>query len=181
MRKIILILISLSLLSNATSDDKFYKLNSIQTCDGYSCIYGKCTDEETCICSKCYTTIPSFKDDYRKCNYKQGRAYVAFAWEMVLPIGFGHYYLGNIIFGLMKMFLMCTLCCVPYFYPAYSLYYQVINIDENSYRLIYDVPSTLLVAKALILKSQFLMLVIYLLDLFLMLTIYTDGNGVPLC
>lgn len=71
---------------------------------------GTCVEVEQtfqCQCKKGFTT--SAEDSLYQCCYKQKSSVVAFLLEIFLGFGVGHFYVGNIYFGIVKCVLYCIL------------------------------------------------------------------------
>ena len=82
------------------NNDSFFKLSS--------------KNELKCICNKGYSSydIDSLKMEERSlyCCYKQKSHLTAFYLELFIGFGIGHFYIGNINFGLIKFFTQIFLC-----------------------------------------------------------------------
>lgn len=73
---------------------------------------GKCTNG-ICICIKGFTTYLSSKN-HTLCNYEQKNSVIAGLLELFLGSGFGHFYSGRRINGVVKLsftILFCYSCC----------------------------------------------------------------------
>lgn len=65
---------------------------------------GNCISEnqtESCVCSKGYST--SLTKDLYYCCYKQKSFMTAFYLELFLSFGIGHFYVGNLLSGIVKL------------------------------------------------------------------------------
>ena len=121
----------------------------------YGCsVYGNCnfkifdyykensTDEDKlpyCECNSGYSSfdITDLKNENSRtlCCYKKKGLLTAFFLELFLGIGIGHFYLGNYIFGLIKLLVQIFLCvvvfCVAYFACTNEHSFQSNEINNN--------------------------------------------------
>ena len=82
-------------------NDLNYIIHAIGTCNSTTCVHGKCEDDNTCDCTLGYGQLPS--DTTTLCNYKLKEQLLAFILETVFIFGVGHFYIGQVFFGLMKI------------------------------------------------------------------------------
>jgi hypothetical protein len=77
-------------------------------CNFNTCPLGKGTCfEGNCICDIGYTTLPN---DKISCEYEQRDHSVAFFLEFFFPLGAGHFYAEQMLYGLVKSVLFILLC-----------------------------------------------------------------------
>ena len=148
-----------------------------------------------CICNACFISmdLPSSSNDYSKCNYKQFSSMKATILEFIFPIGFGHFYLGNIQNGFIKMMLAYLLICFVYVFVIYyfvnirkSTIQENTLIDNNtgvsSKIFINTMSEDFLRIKKWVQFSQMLFLIFHIYDLYLFVNkSYKDENNVDLC
>jgi hypothetical protein len=168
-------------------------------CDATLCNpSGSYCENNQCFCQDCYISI-NLPNDHRKCNYKQSSSFKAGIIEFIFPIGFGHFYLGNILNGFIKMLAAYFLICFVY---VIVIYYFInsrkienmveMNLIGNSHRNEYDyfysnnlidkASEDALKIKKLVGFSQALFAIIHLGDLYLIFTKgYKDENNIYLC
>ena len=90
--------------------------NELIICNKYTCpkSRGACNERNECICLKGYDTIDDLSKGDFYCNYKKKSKLITFLLEFVLGFGAGHFYIGNINLGTVKMIytsLACLLFC----------------------------------------------------------------------
>ena len=112
---------------------EYYKVNTTEE------------DKHNLIHCQCYMGYSSYdievqkKDNNVLCCYKQKGTLTAFFLELFLGIGIGHFYLGNYVFGGIKLavqiFFCSVIACVTYFActreHSFETNYNEINNNEN--------------------------------------------------
>ncbi len=90
-------------------------------CGIENCMYknGICVSElnSLCRCEDKYTTFP--EENFFQCTYVKKLQIIAFCLELILMCGLGHFYMGNTVFGVIKMSLFlleCTIIIVLRYY-----------------------------------------------------------------
>ena len=80
------------------------KDNTNSTCSTANCINGKCIESNVCVCKKGFSTT---KDQLllgeKLCDYEMKEHLIGFLLEFFLIFGVGHFYIGNLIIGLIKL------------------------------------------------------------------------------
>jgi hypothetical protein len=81
--------------------------------------YGVCLNATTCMCMPEYANIfvPGHSILELSCSYKKKKLVLAAVLEFFLPLGLGHFYVGQYFLGTMKFFYtfcLYTLCCFMY-------------------------------------------------------------------
>ena len=109
------IIISISLISTTILNDDDLESELI-VCNKYTCpkSRGTCNERNECICLRGYDTIDDLSKGDFYCNYKKKSKLITFLLEFVLGFGAGHFYIGNITLGTVKMIytsLACLLFC----------------------------------------------------------------------
>jgi TM2 domain-containing membrane protein YozV len=153
--------------------------------------------KDECICNSCYISLdldPSnFFNEYSKCNYKQYSSTKATIIEFIFPIGFGHFYLGNILNGFLKMMMAYLLICFVYVFVIYyfvnirkSTIQETSLIDKNtggnSKILINTMSDDFIRIKKWVQISQMLFIIFHIYDLYLFVSkSYKDENNIDLC
>lgn len=89
------------------------------TCNSTNCPpeRGICTKLSVCECNErylndaAYTNSTSIKDETLNfCNYYQKSQTTAFILELIFPLGVSHFYVGNFVLGICKLFLVMLIC-----------------------------------------------------------------------
>jgi hypothetical protein len=81
--------------------------------------YGICLNATTCMCMPEYANIfvPGHSILELNCSYKKKKLVLAAVLEFFLPLGLGHFYVGQYFLGSLKFFYtfcLYTLCCFMY-------------------------------------------------------------------
>lgn len=89
-------------------DEKYFYARNIK-CTMQNCMppYGSCTDNHTCKCLDGYAnfTPEGQEPSTRYCTYAQKKQLVAFLLEFFLPFGTGHFYIGQVLVGVLKVLI----------------------------------------------------------------------------
>ena len=140
---------------------------TVESCNETNCKKenGVCLDNNTCVCKEGYLNIPQFQSKPNSlCTYIQKKSYVAFMLELMMPLGFGHFYTGHYILGTSKFIFLVI---IPIIFLI--LFNQKPNwfskCIESSLILVWCVVAT----------------IIFLIDVaFYASGIHRDGNEIPL-
>ena len=144
--------------------------NSLLSCID-TCVHGQCiTNNTVCQCNEGYITEETNKSNM-KCTYKQKSQLAAFLFELFLPFGVGHLYVGRYLFGITKMIIVTsplTICLFTFLGILVSD--KFLNGGNSS-----------LVCIGVVFLFSIVGLVWWVADLVLFGTNnYSDGNNVPL-
>lgn len=141
---------------------------------------------DKCVCRECYITV-DIENNYSNCNYSQKSSFIGFLLEFFIPFGIGHFYLGNIFSGIIKI-SFCLICFIFGFYIAinYFLFFKTFHNNQNEYKPFNDnliaIEEEIIKVKKFenYLKILFLTYHVYDLVLFL-LGKYKDSNNQLIC
>lgn len=146
----------------------YYIANTTEKCSISNC-NGECTSSHVCKCEEGYANIKSNSKIY--CSYKQKSQLAAFLFELFLPFGVGHLYVGRYLFGITKMIIVTsplTICLFTFLGILVSD--KFLNGGNSS-----------LVCIGVVFLFSIVGLVWWVADLVLFGTNnYSDGNNVPL-
>jgi hypothetical protein len=144
---------------------------------------------QNCICDDGWTNLTP--ESRVKCCYQKKSQYTAFALEIVIGFGLGHFYIGKTAMGFLKLissFILCCggctiVCCMCYKKENNSLdevktVYDrgdEIRIRVRSHPLKYKILNCVVIFSALV------YIIWQITDAFLFgLNLLTDGNGIEL-
>ena len=85
----------------------------------------------TCVCDSGWTNLQG-SDDV-KCCYQQRSQTVAFLCEFLVGFGLGHFYIGNITLGSIKLIIFTTACCA-YCTIGFCFCYKEDNENEVGFK-----------------------------------------------
>lgn len=82
--------------------------------------YGICLNSTTCMCMPDFANIYIENHSIRElsCSYKRKKVVVAALLELFLPLGLGHFYVGQFTLGTIKFvynFFLYVFCCILYY------------------------------------------------------------------
>ena len=94
-----------------SKDTHKYQYGDTNNCDQFNCPEPNyCSeDKKQCICGQGQANYPFVGENGQYCQYKQYKQLVAFLWELLLNLGIGHFYIKDIIIGVLKMIIMIIL------------------------------------------------------------------------
>lgn len=193
-------------------------INLSDLCDPTICSPrgGICLEGNICKCRHCFTSLKDYANesnlywytkDNRECNYEQYSAITAALLEFFFPIGAGHFYMGQILFGFGKMFLAYIMICGVYAISAcyyiykfkhnsedrggiYTRAVELVPLPEGRPREMLLYTSNALVAisedtvkiKVIALFSQIFFVILHFIDVLLLYSAYyRDSNNIKLC
>jgi len=147
---------------------KKYHEVDLETCSLVNCPknYGICLDNKRCICNKGYLNIPDLNTVNKEvsCTYQQKKRVISFLLELMIPLGFGHFYAGHYFLGSAKFIVMLILPMIFLIFVNWK-YNICSKFVEEFFTFSWYVVITLA----------------FLLDVsFYASGIYKDGNGIPL-
>jgi hypothetical protein len=89
--------------------------------DKADCLVNVTTKTKYCKCREGYTTFP--QDDSFDCCYEQKNANTAMLLEIFIGFGFGHFYVGNNLIGIIKasVYLVLSVSCCLVLYRVFRL------------------------------------------------------------
>jgi hypothetical protein len=99
-------------------DDYAQRFYALGFCDANNCKNpnGKCLSTSICLCNKGYAQLAATTDSKSSsCAYEQKSQTIAFILELIFFFGVGHFYVGQILYGLIKLLyivLVLILDCV---------------------------------------------------------------------
>jgi len=144
---------------------------NLEKCDNLKCLpqYGHCSSETTCICNKYYAHFLLNSGEI-SCSYKRKNQMIAFLLEFFIPFGAGHFYLGNIALGIIKLsFMLCL--------PIIFIFMNYTCGNFNSRRFI---SKPFLWDKLFVFYMISLLLWVFFDIVNISLMKYTDSNGVQM-
>lgn len=150
---------------NSDSNTNFICSNSLIQCAGN----GICTiDFKDCICNRGFISL---NKSFTKCTYQQKSKLVVLLLEILIPLGFGHFYSQNYYYFLIKFILFSLSYCFFYLVLIFTGTINNSNVDEKTY--FYTKLSCFILLPIIFLC--------YLADILVIITnSYTDVNGISL-
>lgn len=113
-------------------------------CDHESnCLNGVCLSNLICKCNKNFVNLINYKSE-GYCTHKLKKQYIAFFLEFFFILGFGHLYIGNILYFVIKItvFVLFVLCSLS---AKFCFIYKSLEIKRYVYLLTYIVNYILFV------------------------------------
>lgn len=129
---------------------------------------GICVSElnSICRCEDKYTSFPN--NNFFQCTYVKKLQIISFCLELILMCGLGHFYMGNTVFGVVKMSLFLTECIIIIILRYYDRDKEELNSTSLNIAFF-----------GCIIFSFFI--VWYLFDIiWIILNKYKDSNGIDL-
>lgn len=155
--------------------DKYKFAKNIE-CNRYNCFSPNiCFDGKFCKCGEEYANYAEgenkvFSRDYIFCSYKRKKQIITFMLEFFLFFGIGHIYAGNFIIGVSK--LIFFLIIIIYKLKTKNPKKEVSDEEDESPKKKINWLHLIILMFAVIW---------YLVDIiFLALSRYSDGNGIPM-
>jgi hypothetical protein len=134
-----------------------------------------CVSSKVCKCTGDYITynIKNEQNIYAYCNYKRRRQLTALLVEIIIPIGFGHFYSGRMLCGLIKFmtYIIVGLYCLKVYWSGYP------KVFTDNKKSTFDEIINFMLATLFLSAIS----IWHLFDLYMFFSNkYYDGNGVSL-
>jgi hypothetical protein len=132
-----------------------------------------CLNNKVCKCTGDFITYNLNKENINIfCNYKKKRQLTAILLEIIIPIGFGHFYSGRVLCGLLKLLIFSILSLYA-FKVLYSGLPNIAVLKTASFEQISHYLLAIMIILGIVIWHFF--------DLYMFFTNkYYDGNGVTL-
>ena len=102
-------------LEGRTHDPKSFLICTQQNCPK---LHATCQPDNTCKCDPDYVTVNDPYYGEFQCNYFKKSQTIAFIMEFMIGFGVGHFYMGNLIIAILKLFFcfatIFIICFSPY-------------------------------------------------------------------
>lgn len=159
---------NLSKVSKTTLHKYTYEITTSNQCTAHNC-KGTCKSNNKCVCASGYVHL--YQNSSLYCSYKQKSQLAAFLFELFLPFGIGHLYIGRVLFGITKMIIVTS--------PATICLFTFLGILVSDKFL--NGGNSSLICLGFVFFFGFIGFAWWIADLVMFgMNLYPDGNNIPL-
>jgi hypothetical protein len=164
---------NIPILRGINNNTIIHEINSNSTCNAETCGEPNyCISSKVCRCVDDYITYSPVQNQEIFCNYKRKRQLTALLLEIIFPIGFGHFYSGRMLCGLIKLILYMLVGS----YGLGVFYHGVPSLTTLSKTSLEKVVHTTLACSLICGISVW-----HIFDIYMLFeNRYYDGNGISL-